>query len=293
MPIIPTTKTPNKNLNGGIENMKKTLGIALNIILYIFVYFASMFGSGLVLRIFTLPNPEFKSWVLNNQGILMAVTSLIAFIILSLIFMLKKKSLIAYCGFKGFSLKSLPLVVLTGIALGVFSICAVKTPFIANMCPALNETLKSITEGELVLIAILGPVILGSFIEEVLFRGALLNELAKGFKKVTAVILHGLLFTVIYGFMAGDLFVGAYAALGAVIFGLIYIWLDSIWAAIAAHVTSSMCLLILNRTNNPLSSGNGAAVVALISLLTLITALYFIKSISSNKAQNAGKSYTA
>lgn len=123
-----------------------------------------------------------------------------------------------------------PLTVLCaalGIALNCFTVGVLTLLPIPEQQQAVDIIL-----GENLILQFLSLALIGPVLEEIIFRGIVLKRLSKMMKLPAAVILQALIFGVIHF----NITQGIYAFFLGIIIGVIYIWFDSIWAAIAVHV---------------------------------------------------------
>ena len=80
---------------------------------------------------------------------------------------------------------------------------------------------------------ILSVIILAPFIEEVLFRGLIINELKGKMPFVLVIIIQALIF----GLIHGNWLQIAYASILGILLGLISTWSRSVWPAIILHIS--------------------------------------------------------
>jgi membrane protease YdiL (CAAX protease family) len=89
----------------------------------------------------------------------------------------------------------------------------------------------------------LGFLLVGNLFKETLFRGILFNVLRKALPVTVAIIIQGLLYGTLFFNLNPPLTL--FGFLGAVVFVLLYIWFDSIWAPILAQIFCQGCQYII------------------------------------------------
>lgn len=92
---------------------------------------------------------------------------------------------------------------------------------------------------------VLQAVIIAPILEETLLRGVLLNYLKKHWNIKVAIVVQALVF----GFMHGNVAQGFNAFIGGILFGILYIYGDSLWTDITAHMmtNATVCLLTISE----------------------------------------------
>lgn len=245
--------------------MKKFFAMLGKVILYLGIYFATSMLTISILSL--LISKDTRDWINGNPSSMLIVINVITIALYYLILRLMKKDLFKLCELRKFNPKFLIFTIPMGISLGIFSTSIVKTSFVINEFPGLVTALNNIVTGDIALIVFFGTIIMGSILEEILFRGLVLNELVKKMPVAVAILLQGLLF----GLILGDIPVALYACLGAVVFSVIYLWSGSLWTSIITHVISSSCIYIFTRVYD--SSIKEATIPYFLgaSLLVLIT----------------------
>ena len=110
-------------------------------------------------------------------------------------------------------------------------------------------------------------------IEELIFRGMILRRLLDrtSMKTVYAIILQAFLFGVIHM----NVLQGLYAFALGIVFGLVYIWVKSIWAPIALHLTFNLYAVLSSN----LSIGVAAETPSTSELVLVTTAAFAISTV--------------
>ena len=132
----------------------------------------------------------------------------------------------------------IPLCIVLGVAMSVFFVAIFSMIDVVRESSEYISIVKGFTGGNIVLL-ILCRVLAGPFVQEVMFRGIILRDLSQKMRVMTAVIIQALLFAVIHvSFLQG-----IYALIGGIVIGLIFLWLDSLWAALAVHLAFNAALI--------------------------------------------------
>ena len=114
-----------------------------------------------------------------------------------------------------------------GAAANILTICILAIFGVSEEPSVLDDLLGNNIILDFLSVAILAPVL-----EEIIFRGIVLNRLNKMTGRNAAIILQALIF----GFIHLNLLQGIYAFFLAIFIGYIYLWFDSVWYAIIVHV---------------------------------------------------------
>ena len=97
-----------------------------------------------------------------------------------------------------------------------------------------------------VFVLLLGVGIAAPIIEEILFRGLILGELKKYLPLPLAIVFQGVLFGALHMNFTQFL----YAAPLGILFGVVFIWVKSIWATILIHIAFNSAGVLLGKFFN-------------------------------------------
>ncbi|OXS61054.1 hypothetical protein B1A99_05880 [Cohnella sp. CIP 111063] len=198
------------------------------IVLYLAIYVAVQLVSQSVLSQLSLQ----VSFIVNNVCTLA---------IYALLMKARKRSLLIFCRVKPISTKALLIAPLIGIALGTVIYSAANLPVIREDWPQIYNLVEFVGGGgNAIALTLLSTVLIGSLFEEVLFRGLILNEV----RAVSPVYVAVLVQAVLFGVIMMDPILGGFAALGALLYGLVYWASDSLWASLIVHVFSSGTVMV-------------------------------------------------
>lgn len=237
----------------------KELRIAGNTLLYLVIYAAIVMLVNQVLYNW-VSHPEVKDWIGANSGIVMIVSNIIVLAIYLPLLHWQKISLMDL-GFVPAHGRSLLLSAGTGIWLGLFIAAFTHLPWVKATFPAISDLVAFVAGGSLI-IFVLGSLLLGSLLEEWLFRGMLFHTLSQRLSVLWTVLLQAVLFGAVFM----NVTVGVFAALGAIVYGVVRAGSQSLWGSLAAHVCSTGTLYIVLQWAGAWQSG-------MLGLLTLISGL--------------------
>lgn len=123
----------------------------------------------------------------------------------------------------------------------LFSLAAILVTEL--VAPWLSESVAGLGEGNLVL-ALIGIVVLPPLVEEIVFRGVLVERFTVKWRVSVAVLLSAAFFGVLHADPVG-------AAMFGVITGLLYLRTGSLWPGIVIHAANNLVAVIAVRTADP------------------------------------------
>lgn len=119
----------------------------------------------------------------------------------------------------------------------VFSLASIMLTTL--VAPGLGEALEGVGQGNVIL-AVVGLVVLPPLVEEVLFRGVLIERYTVKWRVGVAVVVSAIFFAILH---ADPLGAGAFG----VITGLLYLRTGSLWPGIIIHAVNNMVALTASR----------------------------------------------
>jgi membrane protease YdiL (CAAX protease family) len=128
-----------------------------------------------------------------------------------------------------------------------------------------------------ILLQVLSAVILAPIVEELCFRGLILNRSLYWMPKWAALLLQGVLF----GVMHLNVPQGIFAALVGILLGMLYIRYRSLWVSIAAHLAVNGISTLVNNMGDMSSEEATAAQLAIIIsciVLSIISIIVIFKT---------------
>lgn len=143
-----------------------------------------------------------------------------------------KQNLFKEARFQKMDGSAISLSLWVGLGAGLFTVAFSQLPAIQSDQFKFQELFEYLNRAEWYVFLVF--LLLGNVYKETLFRGLLLNSFRGVLPVTVAILLQGLLYGVL--FFLGDIPLSLYGFLGAIIFALLYVWFDSIWAPIAAQV---------------------------------------------------------
>lgn len=173
------------------------------------------------------------SFAMENLTLTVIVSSIISFLIYWGIVKLRKQKLVSACSFKKFDYRLIPVLMVLGFSLQYLFQGLILIFGLDKLFPEHEALIKVIFEGGSPLMVILSVMIFAPFIEEVLFRGLIINELKEKMPFVLVIIIQALIFGVIHG----NWLQIAYASVLGIILGIVSTWSRSIWPTIILHMS--------------------------------------------------------
>jgi len=239
----------------------KYLKMSAFILLYMAVYFIISNYIGLVFGIFymikeIIVNPDvflygssdaFMDTFVKNSVWFMTIAALVSFPIYAFILWLRKQNIFRVCGFSGISVKDMAITVLMGISLNFVIEYLVAITSLNDLSPSVQQMFSQIFDGNSFAVILIAIGIVGPFIEEVIFRGLILNELRRNIPLPAAVIIQAVLF----GAYHMNLTQGIYATLLGIILAQACIKMKSIWAPILIHMLFNSTSVVLAKLIDP------------------------------------------
>ncbi|MGE7057451.1 CPBP family glutamic-type intramembrane protease, partial [Paenibacillus glucanolyticus] len=168
----------------------KGLRIAGNTVLYLVIYAAIVMLVNQLLYN-GISNSVLKEWIKGNPGIVLIVSNIIVLAVYLPLLRWQKISL-KDLGFVPPRRGSLLLSAGTGIWLGLFIAAFARLPWIKATFPAISDLVAFVVGGSLI-IFMLGSLLLGSLLEEWLFRGMLFHTLNQSLSILWTVLLQAVL----------------------------------------------------------------------------------------------------
>ncbi|WP_139488496.1 CPBP family intramembrane glutamic endopeptidase [Brevibacillus dissolubilis] len=215
----------------------KIVGAAIG---YLLVYLLVMTVTTLLIRAL-VHDPAMKQFIRDNMVVVLLLANCLALLVYSVLFRLRGQNLFTFTGFVKTDRQTVMLVIPAGLSLGVSIFAVAHLNAVSANFPGIVQLTETVGNGGNLLLMILGSVLMGSLLEEILFRGILLQTFHKRFSLAVSIGLQALLF----GLMLMNLPLVLFAALGAVVYGLVRVWGASMWASLITHMVSTTTLIVL------------------------------------------------
>lgn len=174
----------------------------------------------------------------------MIVAGFAAFFIYKIMIARKQRDIFKVCRFKKLSWDKVLISFVAGIAFVSLSslILYVLGIILPSALESHHENMQSLERGG-ILLMFLSVGLMAPFIEEVMFRGIIFDELESKMSLKLTVLIQGLLFGVYHLNIAQ----GLYASIMGLVLGLILIWTGSIWAPILIHLGNNLFSIVLTQ----------------------------------------------
>ncbi len=181
------------------------------------------------------------SFTMENLTLTIIISSILSFFIYWGIVKLRKQNLASVCSFKRFDYSQIPVYLLFGFSLQYHFQGLIAVFKLEELFPEHTRRLKLIFEGGSPLMIILSVIILGPIIEEIIFRGLVINELKGKMPLIIVIIIQALIFGVIHG----NWLQIAYAAIIGILLGFVAIWTRSVWPSVLIHISMNGTPLLI------------------------------------------------
>ncbi|OAB42665.1 CPBP family intramembrane glutamic endopeptidase [Paenibacillus glacialis] len=225
-----------------------------------------------------ITQPELKTWFNNNPASIFIIANLI---VLALYVPLQRLQRISFADLGFVPPKSLMVSAGAGLSLGLFIASFSGISWIKDNYPEISNLVTFIIDGGHFLVILFGSILLGSLLEEWLFRGLLLHLFRERFSTLLSVLLQA----VFFGAVFMNITVGLFAALGAVIYGVIRVSTGSLWSSLITHMISTTSLYVVSLFIKEWSSGTVVA-LTIISGLALLAHIFVLLFRSRRLPQN-------
>lgn len=206
-----------------------------------------------------------------HMPISLIVSGFVAFIIYKLMFSRRKRNIFKVCRFEKLSLDKVVVSILAGVTFVSFS--SILLFFLNFLLPSAlenhQENMQLLESGGLLLF-FLSAGIMAPFIEEIMFRGIIFDELERKSSLKLTIIIQGLLFGIYHLNIAQ----GLYASVMGIVLGLILIWTGSIWAPILVHLGNNLFSIAI--TLLPENSESVLGLIIIISFIILPLCIFYL-----------------
>jgi membrane protease YdiL (CAAX protease family) len=189
----------------------------------------------------------FGDYFINNVPVWITVMFIITALLVMVIFQIKKRivkenyvSIWSMSKFKKISRVDVAVLTLIGVFSALLFMSLIKITYIAETFPDYNEYMTLFMKSDTFIMVIVGVCIVGPLFEEVFFRGVLFNIMRKAVPFIVALLLQAIL----YGFAQPSPSIQITAFFLAIMYGLLYIRLQSIWATIWTGVVLNTFLFV-------------------------------------------------
>ncbi|WP_297522236.1 CPBP family intramembrane glutamic endopeptidase [uncultured Clostridium sp.] len=153
---------------------------------------------------------------------------------LLLFFLIPKEGLIKRCRFKKFDIRKLPTLIFLIVGIAILSIVFIHLT--QNDVTGYKQIEHTMAKTGFTIPGAIILVLIVPILEEIIFRGAILATLRKYMPVAVAVIIQGIIFSLLHG----NLIQSAYTLPLGIALGLAFVYAKSIWADIICHMTFNL-----------------------------------------------------
>ncbi|MCZ8518255.1 MULTISPECIES: CPBP family glutamic-type intramembrane protease [Paenibacillus] len=229
--------------------MKKIGSVAAHVLLIVGIYFGWIFTAYYFYMEYVYVD---NAWFKRNTLMFINVNDIIGlplfYLLMRYVF---KKNLFQEARYRKIAKKPVLISLMVGLAAGLFTAAFSKLPFIITNYPQFGKLFNYLNRADWYVFLVF--LILGNIFKETLFRGLLLNQFRRVTPLAVAVTLQGIAYGCL--FFYGKVSYTLYGFLGAVIFALLYVWFDSIWAAVLAQIACQLSQYIIWNLHLPITNG--------------------------------------
>lgn len=227
-------------------------------------------SNGEVLNYQTLMKSLMGSYML----LILFVSAALALILCLLIYKWRKIPVAEHMKLKPTSSKFLFLAIPTGLAIefAAMIIFSLTASFFKQSASNYESIMTGITTSgyAFVVIGIVAPIV-----EDVIFRGLILNELRRNYSVATAIIIQGILFGILHLNIAQAM----YAAFAGIILGLIAVAADSVIPAILAHMVMNSSALALQYVDEATLNNLLVPIITVSFVFLIVTCYQWIRKV--------------
>jgi len=246
------------------------------------IYFAWFFTALYIFNHFIYQD---NAWFQQNTLIFIVFNDIVSFPLMYLALKyIFKVNIFQAARYRKMGGRALVLSLVVGLGAGLFTVAFAQWPGIQSELVQFNVLFDYLYRVEWYVFLLF--LLLGNIYKETLFRGVLLNAFRGVLPLIISIILQGILYGVL--FFTGDIPLSIYGFLGAVIFALIYVWFDSIWAPIAAQVACQGIQYILWHWGPKTDNLPVLITGMVISLIIIVIGMFLSKREVRNTSTNQG-----
>lgn len=236
--------------------MQKILESIIYILKYIFVGFIIMMIMAAI----------HEGGLIYDDSLTMILGYLVYVVIFMIMIKLEKKNVKKYLKFNTFNSKI--IIGLIPLAVGIFFINLSLSPLLSNYSSS-NNVSDKMTLTSAICVILVAPIC-----EEIFFRGIIFNKLKLNINLFLAVFIQALVFGLFHGGGVVN------AGLIGIIYAMIILWADSIWASILLHLLNNFfaTLIILLGFENVINEPH--YIISFLGIVIFIIAAKFLFKIT-------------
>jgi len=263
--------------------MIKYLKCAVFVLLFLFVYYVvqvavtGVFSFFYAIRKYILSRGnldpgQFVNEVMRYINVILIISVVISLVLYMFIFWLRNKNLFRECNFTGTGFSNMLLSAVTGMAISIFFAGLFSQIPIDKLFPGYSEMIGSLLGGGSFIVTVISAGILVPFLEEIIFRGLVFNELKSCMPVSIAALIQALLF----GIYHMNLLQAIYAFLIGLVLVYVCIKTDSIWPAIVLHAGVNNTSVVMGRLISAETLYSYGILLCVISLAVMFISLVLI-----------------
>jgi membrane protease YdiL (CAAX protease family) len=266
--------------------LKKYAQLIGNILLYCGVFF----GVTILHNNIIVPqNKAYNDFLWHNVPIWITINFCVTFILLLLIFRLKKialkeryESIWKMSRFSKISWADFTILTILGLACGIFYVSILKISFISSAFPGLEDYVTLFMQSKSFIYILIGLGVIGPLFEEIFFRGIIFNTLLKVLPFTAAFLIQA----VIYAFFQPNLAIQCTAFFLAIIYGLVYTRLRSIWATVWISMVLNIFIFATKQIGfHDVIAKFATSTKVLMTLLSLFFIIYSVYAVWKNTSK--------
>lgn len=229
--------------------------------------------------------PSISAWIFRNKLAQIILNDIIQLgLFYWIIKKFKKENLFQRCNFAPIGKTTIGLSLLMGLTAGMFTMFILSMEYITTNHPIFPQLLSFLLSSDDLYIFI-GFLLVGSFYKEMLLRGLIFNELRTVINIPVAILIQGFLYSALMFTFNLDAVLWAYGALGAIIFGILYVWTRSMFTAVIMQITSTGTMYVIHNQNiYDLLKENSQ--IGSISCLAIFLVAFFLMKKQSDKRKS-------
>ena len=275
-------------MKANIKNILKSICYVLLFVgIQILVSFAVQFAYGFMFGIKTgmsgepvdaqALTQELQIFLLNNQNLILVVSSVVTLLFLWVFFKCRHKKLTQEAQICKLDIKMILPVIVMGCSLSLFVssvLCILPLP--ENLVSSYSESSQGLL-GENMVIRILSVMILAPVVEEIVFRGLIFSRLKRGMKTWIAIVISSVLFALMHGQLLWIL----YTFVIGFVFAVVVEQTKSLNASILCHMAFNSVSVLAGG----ISVTETEAYIMILVTFALVTAslVFVLKSSSSTR----------
>lgn len=186
----------------------------------------------------------YSEFMQANGNLFTLAYSLLAVIILAILFKKVKGNILKEWYIRAMTPKSTIMITIIALGISVFTTCFTSVRAIKEAFPVfevyMNAFMNNMPSLPLQILCIISIPI----IEEIIFRGIIFRQVEQ-----KTSLVWGLIASIgTYALLQGDIWIGLYSILGSLIYTLCFIYGRSLWGSVAVQVISALFMLVIRRS---------------------------------------------